>query len=713
MLKPGDSIDAWIVEKPIGSGGMGSVYRCRNRHASRILAAIKTLDATLIRQVPEAAKRFVREAEILFAIDHPNVVKVRNVRLDVETPYLEMEFIEGESLESRLCKGPCSLPEAVDWMSQLLDAISYLHDKGIRHRDIKPANLLIDLQGTLKVVDFGLAAEADVSRITRQNSTFGTVGYAPPEWIRPDELDPEAWDVYAAGVVLWEMLTGRVAFPGSPHLDPRHQAVQIMTVKQSHPALDPGPSYLEDVRKLCRDLTEPDLGKRLTNAREASHRLRQLDRAPTPPPVMPADFPGSPRKSRPAPSSMAKSARPSLPEPSTPAKRSTSAKSAVLIGVGAMGGLGAFLLVIAFGIFGLWAVQPKAPQHRNVEVMIAGLARETPVSLRLGDQSANATDGFRYKFDAIPPGDVQLSWVIGASCPVEACPGAKCPTWCITGDTVFKVTAGTDLQQFNIELSPPASRKVSLDATAMAGGLPVTAKLGEQPGTPTGSKIAFDNILPSSYSAEVTAGKCGPEAVACANAGKCPTGCVSWKGDVIVPLGSEVFTYEVPALVAAVKSKEPHSVKAPPTEPSRPVEIKPKAPIEPETSPVGKGVRVVTRNDFARWLEDHPDWTRDSAIARGKASHDYLSDWEDGKPKKGSAPMVFVTWTAAQAYCKSRGGLPPLDAPPLTWTESADQPFQEWRSKDGAPAYRRKDGTNSPSVKTTDSNNFTGFRCAR
>ena len=222
MLQPGDQIDIWVVERALGAGGMGSVYRCHNRHAKRILAAIKVLEVSL-RRIPGAEARFIREAEILFQLEHPNIVKVRNVRTDVDPPYLEMEFVEGRSLENILAHGALEPGRALHIATQLCDAIRYLHSKGIRHRDIKPANVLLD-GDRAKLVDFGLAVEAGMSRITEEGMTFGTVSYAPPEWIDPERLNPTKWDLYALGVVMYEMLTGTVAFPVSHQGSVRQQA---------------------------------------------------------------------------------------------------------------------------------------------------------------------------------------------------------------------------------------------------------------------------------------------------------------------------------------------------------------------------------------------------------------------------------------------------------------------------------------------------------
>lgn len=272
MLRPGDAIDIWVVEKALGSGGMGSVYRCHNRSAPRILAAVKVLDSAL-RRFPEAEARFVREAEILFQLDHPNIVKVRNIRTDTDPPYLEMEFIDGESLEERLARGPIPIEEALPLMQQVADAVRQMHAQGIRHRDIKPANLLVQPDGRAKLVDFGLAVEEEVTRITAHGMAFGTVSYAPPEWITPEKIDPELWDIYALGTIFYEMLTGLVAFPTSGEGSARQQAMQVVVAKQRHAPLDPGDAFHDDIRSLIGAMTDADPGRRLPRAALAVERL--------------------------------------------------------------------------------------------------------------------------------------------------------------------------------------------------------------------------------------------------------------------------------------------------------------------------------------------------------------------------------------------------------------------------------------------------------
>jgi hypothetical protein len=118
---------------------------------------------------------------------------------------------------------------------------------------------------------------------------------------------------------------------------------------------------------------------------------------------------------------------------------------------------------------------------------------------------------------------------------------------------------------------------------------------------------------------------------------------------------------------------------------------------------------VVTREGFAAWVAAHPDWTREAAIATGRADANYLREGSLEGP--GYAPDV--SWLAAVAFCEQRGGLALLEAGPHTWEESAAQPFHEWRQHDGNPSWRRFDGETSEAVRRTETNAFTGFRCAR
>lgn len=289
-LGPGDPLgEVWVIERTLGKGGMGSVYRCHNRDAPSIVSAIKLLDPSF-QFNPEAKERFLREAEILYTIDHPNVVRVSNVHLDARPPYLEMEFVDGRSLEDELARfGPVPLTDATDRVRQLADALHYLHRRRIYHRDIKPQNLLIDASGRMKLVDFGLAVHKSGRRITQAAAitTFGTVSYCPPEWGRA-QLDPVTWDLYALGVVFYEMLTGTVAFPVVQDDDPQRQMLQVLSDKKRITALDPGPQFPPDLREIVKRLTHRDIDTRFPDARSLVQALATADldyRPKTPVPV--------------------------------------------------------------------------------------------------------------------------------------------------------------------------------------------------------------------------------------------------------------------------------------------------------------------------------------------------------------------------------------------------------------------------------------------
>lgn len=294
IYRPGDRIDVWVVESALGSGGMGSVYRCHNHSATRILAAVKVLDSAL-RKVPEAELRFVREADILGQLDHPNIVRVRNVRTDSDPPFIEMEFVAGDSLDDRIRRGPSPYRAVLPILQQCASALAYLHARGICHRDLKPANVLVTPDGLIKLVDFGLAFEIDASRLTQAGTTFGTVSYAPPEWITPDGMDPMSWDVYALGTIVVELLTGSYAFPVSGKGTARQQAMQVVVAKQGHAPLDPGPVAPPELRRLLAEMTTSDPERRLRDAAEVLRRAAALpsdgDGTSTfPPSAYPAGF---------------------------------------------------------------------------------------------------------------------------------------------------------------------------------------------------------------------------------------------------------------------------------------------------------------------------------------------------------------------------------------------------------------------------------------
>lgn len=269
MLKPGDRVGEWTIDKQLGAGGMGTVYLAHDANETRV--AVKELRAE---GVPDAIRRFVREAKILAELDHPGVVKFLGFT-EQSPECLIMEFAKGEPLDAWIQKGAIPTPTALGMTRQVADALAYIHSKGVWHRDIKPQNILMDTDGTSKLVDFGVAVASDRTRYTQAGSLLGTLPYVPPEALAGKEPDPVRWDVYALGVVLFEALSGKLAFRGGDGSRTGFEA-RLIHEKMNLKHLDPGPLISEQVRDLVRQMTDADPNRRLSNPADVSRRIQNL-----------------------------------------------------------------------------------------------------------------------------------------------------------------------------------------------------------------------------------------------------------------------------------------------------------------------------------------------------------------------------------------------------------------------------------------------------
>ena len=717
MIETGEQIDIWVVDHPLGSGGMGSVYRCHNRNAPRILAAVKVLEAG-IRKSGEVEQRFIREAEILFQLDHPNIVKVRNVRIDHDPPYLEMEFVEGKSLEDVLQEGPPPYDQALDLMAQAAAAVHYLHRRGVCHRDIKPPNLLVRNDGRLKLVDFGLALEADGSRITQHGMAFGTVSYAPPEWAGPD-LDPITWDVYALGVVFWEILTGKVAFPVSGQGSARQQAMQVIIGKQGHAPLDPGPAFPQGLRDLIADMTRSDASERIRQTAEIRARLHDLDGLGDPLPtdtldddpihdsvVVTAPTPGVPPHRRTSQNTWVTDLGAPEREETTPTAptRRRSLLAATLVSAGALAfGLTSVLLVLLAWLF----VKPGGTLA-EVEVVITGIPAQVPVDLNLGGEAADTVEGHRLGFREVATGEIDALWAVGEGCKVAACAKNACPAWCGTGTQSVTVQAVEGSQVLTVPVGAPTPRTVRLALVGPDADTPVEAALSGTPGKRVAEGVAFKNMLPGLYELRVTAGECPTGTAGCAPEG-CPEGCADHRGEFVVGWSSDpVSRLELTLGGAAseVPSPTPEPAPAPTPAPAAPTPVPAPAPAPAPVA--GARGALVTVGQFADWLASNPDYHPGGPRAQGDG---YLPGWSGATPPQGTSrgKAVFgVSWWAANAYCRSRGGLLPVEAP----LDAGSPAVFEWRSAGGKPAM--VDNMAGP-LPTSGSTGLahTGTRCAR
>jgi eukaryotic-like serine/threonine-protein kinase len=253
MLKAGERIGDWIIDRPLGEGGMGAVYRVHSALSERVDAALKVMKPSM---ESDARARFVREAEALSALRHPAIIRVMGFSEDSRRGllYLVMDLADGETLKRRLERGPMALPEALATFVPLAGGLEHAHAAGIFHRDIKPSNVILSPDG-VRLVDFGIAAAANTGELTGAGH-IGTLSYLPPEVFRGERAEPRMIDVYGFGLLLNEALTGTHPFPLEPGLTPAAALATVGMRKLQQPALDPGEGVPQAVRDLVRRATD-------------------------------------------------------------------------------------------------------------------------------------------------------------------------------------------------------------------------------------------------------------------------------------------------------------------------------------------------------------------------------------------------------------------------------------------------------------------------
>jgi serine/threonine-protein kinase len=248
----GQTLGHYHIVGKLGEGGMGQVYRARDTKLGRDVA-LKVLPDAFGRD-PERMTRFEREARVLASLNHPNIAAIYGLEEDA----LVMELVEGEIL-----RGPLALEKAIGYARQMAEALEYAHEKGIVHRDLKPANIKVTRDSVVKILDFGLAkiisedaASESASALTvgdtRPGSIMGTTAYMAPEQARGEAVDKRA-DIWAYGVVLYEILTGKPPFAGKSAPD------ILSAVLSLQPDMDAVPAQM---RRLIRRCLEKDPKRR-------------------------------------------------------------------------------------------------------------------------------------------------------------------------------------------------------------------------------------------------------------------------------------------------------------------------------------------------------------------------------------------------------------------------------------------------------------------
>ncbi len=284
----GTTVSHYTIVERLGGGGMGVVFKAEDTRLKRFVA-LKFLPPELTRD-ETAKERFLLEAQAASALDHPHVCAIHEID---ETPdgqvFICMAYVDGESLRSRLVRGPLAVEETVVIAMQIAEGLAQAHQHGIVHRDIKPANVMLTSDGTVKIVDFGLATLAGQARLTRTGQAVGTAAYMSPEQARGAAADQRS-DLWSLGVVIYEMLAGRLPFSGGSE-----QAVLYAVLNGKMAALEsvrPGlPRTLTAVVTRCLRKDPSERYQSAADLRadlECVRRTLSLASAPTSPGLTPA-----------------------------------------------------------------------------------------------------------------------------------------------------------------------------------------------------------------------------------------------------------------------------------------------------------------------------------------------------------------------------------------------------------------------------------------
>ncbi len=281
----GAKLGSYEVTAKLGEGGMGEVYRARDARLDREVA-IKVLPPSLAADA-EALARFEREAKAVAALSHPNILAIFDFGKHGDTAYAAMELLDGETLRTRLAAGALPPRKALEIAAQVAQGLAAAHERGIVHRDLKPENLFLTRDGQVKILDFGLARQAEPGGSKSQlfaaptqagsalgtapGTVLGTVGYMSPEQVRGEPADHRS-DLFSLGVVLYEMLTGKRAFA-------RESSVETMAaiLRDEPPELEAlSERHSPALTRLLQHCLEKRPEERFQSARDLAFDLRSL-----------------------------------------------------------------------------------------------------------------------------------------------------------------------------------------------------------------------------------------------------------------------------------------------------------------------------------------------------------------------------------------------------------------------------------------------------
>lgn len=266
----------YLIESLIGVGGMANVYKGKDLRTGNLIA-VKVLKEEFLDN-EELVRRFKNESKAISILDHPNIVKVYDVSVTDRLQYIVMEYIDGITLKEYLKQrgGALTWKEVVHFATQVLSALDHAHSKGIVHRDVKPQNIMLQANGSIKMMDFGIARFSRAQSQTVSDKAIGSVHYISPEQAKGDHTDART-DIYSTGVMMYEMLSGRLPFDGTGAV-----SIAIMQISEKpKPLAEVAPHVPLGLRQITEKAMEKNPDDRFQSAREMLEAIDAFKRDPS------------------------------------------------------------------------------------------------------------------------------------------------------------------------------------------------------------------------------------------------------------------------------------------------------------------------------------------------------------------------------------------------------------------------------------------------
>ncbi len=393
-------IGDYEIIRELGHGGMGKVYEVRNVLSDRI-EAMKVVLPDLAGRA-DFSGRFMREIKVLASLDHPNIAALRTAFTADDQLVMIMEYVDGVTLADRLERGPFSTAEALNYIDQVLAALSYAHGKHVIHRDIKPGNMMLTPQGVVKLMDFGLARSGNEIGLTITGTTVGSLDFMSPEQVKSEPTD-ERSDLYSVGVSLYQMVTGQRMFRATTG----YSIMEAHVKETPRPPIEIQPTLPKTVSDLIMMSVAKDPVQRFQTADAFRNALAQVRASlPQQAPEATATMTAAPTMAGPS----APVSRPVIPSP--PAEN---------VHAPAKGGRGILLAIAAVvllaALAGAWIYKSRQP--RETTVPNAAAAPTSTPSQSSSTPSANPPQASTPVPQPPPPGAVPPTAISVPSAPAQ------------------------------------------------------------------------------------------------------------------------------------------------------------------------------------------------------------------------------------------------------------------------------------------------------